>query len=139
MCWITVMCEQSFEELPVRSQPLINCWKGWYKKDVNVNVACGCVNGWRKERLNVSKTNYWWNWWSTQPKLFQNFLPMTASNFDLLLNLVEPLIAKQTTFFRNPGRLALTLRFLATDESFKSLQYQFRIPQSTISAIVPEV
>lgn len=36
-------------------------------------------------------------------------------------------------------RLAVTLRYLATGESFSSLQYIFRIPQSTISTIVPEV
>lgn len=36
-------------------------------------------------------------------------------------------------------RLALTLRYLATGESFRSLQYVFRIPHNTISTIVPEV
>lgn len=36
-------------------------------------------------------------------------------------------------------RLAVTLRYLATGETFSSLQYLFRIPQSTISTIVPEV
>lgn len=36
-------------------------------------------------------------------------------------------------------RLAVTLRFLATGESFSSLQYQFRISQSTLSIIIPEV
>lgn len=35
-------------------------------------------------------------------------------------------------------RLALTLRYLSTGESFSSLQYLFRIPQPTISTIVPE-
>ena len=36
-------------------------------------------------------------------------------------------------------RLAATLRFLATGESFSSLQYQFRISASTLSLIIPEV
>lgn len=36
-------------------------------------------------------------------------------------------------------RLALTLRYMATGESFRSLQYVFRIPHNTISTIVPEV
>lgn len=36
-------------------------------------------------------------------------------------------------------RLALTLRYLATGENFRSMQYLFRIPPSTISTIIPEV
>lgn len=36
-------------------------------------------------------------------------------------------------------RLALTLRYLATGEDFRSLQILFRIEVSTISKIIPEV
>ena len=36
-------------------------------------------------------------------------------------------------------RLALTLRFLATGESFHSLEYQFRISREAISYIIDEV
>ena len=40
----------------------------------------------------------------------------------------------------SPGeRLAVTLRFLATGESFSSLQYQFRISAASLSIFVPEV
>lgn len=57
--------------------------------------------------------------------------------------MVSPLIKKEDTIMRNaisPGeRLAVTLRFLATGDSFMSLQYLFRIPQSTISRIIPDV
>eukprot|EP00111_Clytia_hemisphaerica_P003777 TCONS_00010849-protein len=44
---------------------------------------------------------------------------------------------------RNPisadQKLAITLRFLATGESYESLQYQFRVHESTISIFIPEV
>ncbi|XP_037821853.1 uncharacterized protein LOC119610629, partial [Lucilia sericata] len=77
------------------------------------------------------------------PTLYHNFLRMKAKDFDYLLNLVKPLITKQTTRFREPisatERLAVTLRYLATGESFRSLQFVFRIPFNTISVIVPGV
>ena len=36
-------------------------------------------------------------------------------------------------------KLAITLRFLATDESYKSLRYQFRISDSAISLFIKPV
>lgn len=79
---------------------------------------------------------------SNQPQHYRNFVRMSGDDFDFLLNLVTPLIQKQETPMRKPisagERLALTLRFLATGENFKSLQYLFLIPQTTISRIVPE-
>ncbi|KOB52198.1 Clathrin coat assembly protein [Operophtera brumata] len=36
-------------------------------------------------------------------------------------------------------RLAITLRFLATGDSYKSLSYLFRVSDSSLSAIIPEV
>lgn len=77
------------------------------------------------------------------PHLYQNFLRMNIADFNNLLEMVSPLIKKEDTRMRDaisPGeRLALTLRFLATGDSFMSLQYLFRIPQPTISTIIPEV
>ncbi|XP_062389288.1 uncharacterized protein LOC134077601 [Sardina pilchardus] len=56
--------------------------------------------------------------------------------------MVTPLINRKNTNFRDcisPGeRLMVTLRFLATGETFQSLSYQFRIGCSTIRAIIPE-
>lgn len=77
------------------------------------------------------------------PQLYKNFLRMNIVDFNNLLQMVAPLIEKKNTFLREsipPGeRLALTLRFLASGDSFILLQYLFRIPQSTISTIIPEV
>lgn len=36
-------------------------------------------------------------------------------------------------------KLEVTLRYLATGDSFKSLEYLFRVPESTISMFLPEV
>lgn len=78
-----------------------------------------------------------------EPELYRGFLRLTAGQFDYLLSLVRPHIEKQDTNMRSSisatNRLALTLRYLATGENFTSLQYIFRIPQTTISRIIPEV
>jgi hypothetical protein len=62
---------------------------------------------------------------------FQNFLRMSSSDFDYLINLIGPKIEKTYTALKGPisvqERLVVTLRFLATSESFSSLQYLFRM------------
>ena len=56
---------------------------------------------------------------------------------------VSPVIKKKTTHLREPispgERLCVTLRYLATGESFRSLGFQYRIHWSTVSKIIPEV
>lgn len=74
---------------------------------------------------------------------FQNFCRMSAEDFEFLLNLIGPHITKQTTHLRRPvsakERLAVTLRFLASGDNYKSLSYLFRISPQLISRIVYEV
>lgn len=80
---------------------------------------------------------------SGEKRLYRDFLRMTHRDFEHLLQLVTPLIEKSNTRFRESipsgERLALTLHYLATGSSFRSLQFVFRIPQSTISMIIPVV
>lgn len=56
---------------------------------------------------------------------------------------IRPLITKETTRLRKPiaaeQKLAITIRYLATGESFESLMYQYRVHESTISKFIPEV
>lgn len=56
---------------------------------------------------------------------------------------VAPLITKQDTHLRKAipadEKLAITLRFLATGESYKSLQYQYRVSDSTIASFIKPV
>lgn len=80
---------------------------------------------------------------SVERQLFRDFLRMTDRSFDYLLQLITPIISKKYTQFRvsiSAGeRLAVTLHYLATGQSFHSLQYFFRIPQCIITKIVPSV
>nr|CAH7742406.1 unnamed protein product [Callosobruchus chinensis] len=68
---------------------------------------------------------------------------MSRNNFETLLEMVRPTIEKSDTRFREaiPAevRLAITLRFLATGDSFASLMYLFRVSKQSISALVPEM
>lgn len=77
------------------------------------------------------------------PNLLNNFLRMTIAQFDNLLALVSPHISKKDTMMRKSisakDRLIVTLRFLATGDNFRSLEYLFRIPHNTISSIIPDV
>uniref|UniRef100_A0A6P7G4V8 Uncharacterized protein LOC114337679 n=1 Tax=Diabrotica virgifera virgifera TaxID=50390 RepID=A0A6P7G4V8_DIAVI len=68
---------------------------------------------------------------------------MDENAFERLLHLVTPDIEKQNTVMRESisakHRLIITLRFLATGNSYRSLMYEFRVSESTISKFVPEV
>ena len=73
---------------------------------------------------------------------FQNFLRMNPALFLELLERVGPRIEREVTFMRQtlgPAlRLAITLCYLATGNSYKDLEYGFRVANNTISRIVPE-
>lgn len=74
---------------------------------------------------------------------FKNFTRMSSTDFEYLLNLIGPKIKTKDTKLRKAiseqDKLALTLRFLATGDSFTSLQYLFRISKQVISKFVPQV
>ncbi len=80
---------------------------------------------------------------ASDTKKWKNYLRMDSHLFNALLQSVQASIWKQDTVMRQPispaERLALTLRYLATGESFTSLHYQFRIGKSTVAEIIPEV
>ena len=69
---------------------------------------------------------------------------MSYEQFLEILIEIEPLIARKQIqgghkIISPAERLTLTIRFLATGESFTSLHFQFRIGEATISYIVHEV
>ena len=71
---------------------------------------------------------------------FRNFVRMDPAMFREVLQRVGPRIEKYDTWYRksiNPGcRLAITLRFLATGEKYRSLMFGFRVAHNTISVNV---
>ena len=77
----------------------------------------------------------------SQDKSFYNFMRMSPEVFDKLLSIVGPHITKQYVV-RTPIsaklRLELTLRYLASGDSFISLSYAFRVSLSSVSKIIEE-
>ena len=79
---------------------------------------------------------------SLEPTLYQNFLRMNEEVFEQLLSMVCPLIEKRDKRMRTAisptERLSLTLRFLASGNSFEDLKFSSYIAPTTISEIVME-
>ena len=74
---------------------------------------------------------------------YKDYLRMTSENFEEIFQLIKDDIRKENTKMREPIpprlKLAATIRFLSTGESYKSFSFQFRIHNSTLSLFVPEV
>ena len=74
---------------------------------------------------------------------YKDYLRMTSENFEEIFQLIKDDIRKKNTKMREPIpprlKLAATICFLSTGESYKSFQFQFRIHNSTLSLFVPEV
>lgn len=77
------------------------------------------------------------------PFSFRQYLRMSAGDFEELLQIVGPHITKQSTHLRKTippeEKLAVTLRFLATGNSYQDLSYTFRMHRTTIAGFVPLV
>ena len=62
---------------------------------------------------------------------FTNYMRMTPEFFEMIKTRLEPRLARQATNYRAPisvgEKLALTIRYLATGESYTSLSCQFRV------------
>lgn len=74
------------------------------------------------------------------PAAFRNYLRMTNSSFLKLLAKVKPYIVKQDTVMREyistKHKLMITLRYLASGETFRNLMYSTRVHESTILGYV---
>jgi hypothetical protein len=76
-------------------------------------------------------------------KGFRNFLRVDFDLYKEILQRIEGRIKKLDTNYRkalSPGlKLAITLRYLASGDSYHSLMYGFRVAHNTISLLIPQV
>lgn len=74
---------------------------------------------------------------------YRQFMRMTPELFNLIEARIGPHIQKSDTNFRRaiePGlKLAATLHYLATGNTFRSIAFTFRLPHNTISTFLPDV
>lgn len=72
---------------------------------------------------------------------FINYFRMEPALFEKLLQLVRPQITKQSAVRKAippETRLHITIRYLASGDSIRSLSYAFRVGHNTVSKIVSE-
>lgn len=115
----------------------------------------------RKQKKNLKQKRKWIRSWiekrdkygassrllrelkDEDPLAYRNMLRLNSSKFDELLQMVNGMLKKKDTKMRPAipvtTKLEITLRYLATGDSLKSLEYLFRVPESTISKFLPEV
>jgi hypothetical protein len=79
---------------------------------------------------------------SEDPQEYRKHMRMGVKKFDKLLRLVGSCISKTDTVMKAAIaarlKLEVTLRFLASGDSFSSLALLFRVPPCTISRFLPE-
>lgn len=76
-------------------------------------------------------------------KGYKNYLRIEPGLFGEMVDRVTPVLAKTETKMRFPLpvglKLAVTLRYLATGNSYSSLMYNFRVSKSAICLFIPKV
>ena len=76
------------------------------------------------------------------PMAYRNFIRMPPELFHELEQRLGPEIQRERTWMKDPLspglKLAVTLRHLASADSYSTLQFAFRVARSTINKFVPE-
>lgn len=121
----TVILEDIEEEKRARKRKV---WtKQWIKRRGELGASATLLKELREE----------------DPLSYRNMFRLDASKFEELLSAIEADIQKMNTTMRMaiPARvkLEITLRFLASGDSYHSLAYFFCVPVSSISKFLPDV
>ena len=99
----------------------------WIKRREEKGYFCNIVKELRTEDLSG----------------YREMMRMNYNQFLTILRVLEPHISKKQVIGGHKTiaaeRLTLTIRFLASGETFRSLCFQFRMGRATISSIVREV
>ena len=97
---------------------------------------------WLKRRNEYTHENILKDLRLSEPSDFQNFLRLDTTSFDELLKVITPRIEKRNTTIRDaipPGqRLSITLRYLATGNTFEDLKFTSAVSPLSIGVIVME-
>ncbi|XP_068126549.1 uncharacterized protein [Hyperolius riggenbachi] len=122
-------------------------------------LLLGYVANKRRRRRRETVRNYWVHPLTSQrfskgqfhlrygdlrkcPKRFFNYFKMSIGTFDELLEYLRPALIRSDTQMRlaiSPEeRLCVTIKYLATGQSFTSLHFRFLIGKATIRLIVRE-
>lgn len=122
--------EVAEEERMKRSRRKRSCWTTDWLLKRPVEGACAKLFSEWERGLPIERMH------------FDSCRRMNMDNFAFLLDKVSPLIKKQDTIMRkaiSPDiRLNATLYYLATGDSFHSLQIIFRVSKSALHRIIPE-
>ncbi len=77
------------------------------------------------------------------PASFQNFVRCETAMFQKMVDRLTPLICKLDTNYRKALdrglKVVIVLRYMATGDSSKSLQYSFRVAYNNICLLIAEV
>ena len=133
----------------------------YYTKAILLKVALEEQRKRRLARRRHIKRSCWSRKWLTRRFLFgqydnllnelhkedlqgyKNYLRITPELFQEMVTKLTPYLKKKKTKLREPLqvglKLAVTLRYLATGNSYASLQYSFRVQKSTICRFIPQV
>lgn len=97
---------------------------------------------WFKKRNEYTHENLLSELRISEPTDFRNFLRLDGTLFDELLRMVIPEIQKRDTIMRDAiprsQRLSITLRYLATGNTFEDLKFTSAVSPQSIGIIVME-